>query len=448
MIRRLLALLPAGLFLWGGCSHQSRDVALIDLADPAYQSITPPADPDQKKSVRDEILSRDELRVEDVLVLADLLNPDLNQARRDVDLGDALVWDAGLYPNPSLVAALDDYHPHHGTWSTSKRTIGLAVPIVAGGRIGANVRLAESNRDQLTLNYVWKRREILSQVKQAFQNVMAFQQSLELTRQAAGIIRNFRTLAQERFNLRAIPEMELLKATVELAKAETDERTAGKNLAVAVATLKSLMGNLDLPREKFRGSLSPRFRMPPLEQLKKKLEEKHPVLESARKEKEIHDREVELLKASNIPDISVQFLAGLDADKDTVFQAGLSVPLPVSDHNQAKIAIARIEANRAEFLFQSAWNDLHLKLVQLHAEFIDGQARVASYVDTIIPSAQKAVEQTTEGYRQGKFSYLDVLDSQRTWLEARASYVDSLLDLNATVAELEKVVGSSIEPGP
>lgn len=444
---RILAWAAAALF--AGCSSREAAVWEIDRSD-SFAARPPGAAPapEPEQSLKDRILAKEELTLEDVLALADEVNPDLNQARKDIDLGNAQVWDAGLYPNPSLVAALDDFHPHHGTWSTSKRTIGAGMPIVLGGRIHANIHLAETQRDQLILNYVWRRREILSQVKQAFLNVMAFQQSLDLTRQAVAIIRNFHTLALDRFTLRAIPEMELLKATVELAKAETDERTAGKNVVVAVKTLKSLMGNLELPKEKFKGALATRFTMPPMEDLRRKLEEKHPLLESARKEKEIHEREVELLKASNIPDVAAQLLLGVDSGKETVLQAGLSVPLPLLDRNQAKIAIARIEINRAEFLYQSQWNDLHLRLFQLHKDYQDGEARVKSYTDTILPSAQKAMEQTTEGYRQGKFNYLDVLDSQRTWLDARTSYVDSLLDLNSTVSELEKVVGTSFAPAP
>lgn len=436
-----------------GCRVPDDTAAQVDREHPLFEGTLAPAPTEEAaeapRSIREQILSKDELTLDDVLALADAVNPDLNQARRDIDLGNALVWDAGLYPNPSLVAALDDYHPHRGGgWTNSKRTIGLGIPIVVGGRINANVRLAESQKDQLTLNYIWRRREILSDVKEAFLNVMAFEQSLELTRQAVSIIRNFHTLAQDRFNLRAIPEMELLKATVELAKAETDERTAGKNLAVAIKTLKSLMGDLELPREKFKGSLSPRFKLASLDELRAKLEDRHPLLLAAKKEKEIHERQVDLLKASNIPDVSAQMLAGVDDTNETVIQAGLSIPLPVFDHNQAKLAIARIEVNRAEYLYQSKWNELHLKLVQLHHDLADAQARVDSYREKILPSAQKAMEQTTEGYRQGKFSYLDVLDSQRTWLDARSSYVDSLLDLNTAVSELEKVVGSRIEPGP
>jgi cobalt-zinc-cadmium efflux system outer membrane protein len=450
MKRSVRALLVLGLFSpLPGCTSRSIQVVELERSDPF---MTPPSEPAPGpapvRGRRAEILAQEELTLEDVLAVAEEVNPDLNQARQDVDLGNALVWDASLYPNPSLVAALDDYHPHGGTWATSKRTIGVGIPIVTGGRIQANVRLAESQRDQLALGYVWRRREILTQVKQAFLNVMAHQQNLELTKKTVELIKNFHSLAEERFKLRAIPEMELLKATVELAKAETDQRTVEKNLAVSIQTLKSLMGNIDLPREKFRGTLPPRYTIPAMEDLRKKVLDHHPLLEAARKQKELHEREVELLKASAFPDVQAQVLAGVDSGKETVIQGGLSVPIPIFDRNQAKIAVARIEIRRAEFLIDSQWNDLLLRLNQSHHDLEEAQARVVSYEEKILPSAQKAMEQTGEGYRQGKFSYLDVLDAERTLVEARAAYSDALLDLNTAASELEKLLGAKLVPGP
>jgi cobalt-zinc-cadmium efflux system outer membrane protein len=448
--RSLGATLLLGLVLsFLGCTSRNIQVVELERSDPFLipepDSEARPAPP---RSRREQILAQEELALEDVLAVAEEVNPELNQARQDVDLGNALVWDASLYPNPSLVAALDDYHPRGGSWATSKRTIGVGIPIVTGGRIQANVRLAESHRDQLTLGYVWRRREILTQVKQAFLNVMAHQQNLELTKKTVELIKNFHSLAEERFKLRAIPEMELLKATVELAKSETDQRTVEKNLAVAIQTLKSLMGNIDLPREKFRGTLPPRYTVPPMEDLRKKILDHHPLLEAARKQKELHEREVELLKASVFPDVQAQVLAGVDSGKESVIQGGLSVPLPFFDRNQAKIAIARIEIRRAEFLIDSQWNDLLLRLSQSHHDLLEAQARVVSYEEKILPSAQKAMEQTGEGYRQGKFSYLDVLDAERTLVEARAAYSDALLDLNTAASELEKLLGMKLQPGP
>jgi cobalt-zinc-cadmium efflux system outer membrane protein len=425
------------------------DVSNLDRLEaiagpPAPESHPPPAGTER---LHEQLLKKEELTLEDVLWIADALNPDLNEARKNVDLGNAMVWDASLYPNPQLLAQLDDYHPKTGSFATSKRTIGLGFPIVVGGRIQANIHLAEAQRDQMTLQYVWTRRDILTQVKQAFLGVLSNQQSLALAQETLKLIKSFHTLAQERFNLRAIPEMELLKATVELAKAENDVRLGEKKLSVATKTLKALLGNADLPKEKFRGTLPDRYTIPPVDVLRPKVIEKHPLLEAVKKEREIHEREVDLLKSSTIPDIQVQVLAGADSTNETVILGGLSVNLPVFDRNQAKITMARIALQQAEFRFQSQLNDLLLKLSQFHQEVQTSQAQVLSYELTILPSAQKALEQTTEGYKQGKFTYLDVLDAQRTLVEARAGYSDSLLDLSNSASELEKLLGSRLEVG-
>jgi cobalt-zinc-cadmium efflux system outer membrane protein len=92
--------------------------------------------------------------------------------------------------------------------------------------------------------------------------------------------------------------------------------------------------------------------------------------------------------------------------------------------------------------------DLLLRLNQSHHDLEEAQARVVSYEEKILPSAQKAMDQTSEGYRQGKFSYLDVLDAERTLVESRAAYSDALLDLNTAASELEKLLGAKLSPGP
>lgn len=41
----------------------------------------------------------------------------------------------------------------------------------------------------------------------------------------------------------------------------------------------------------------------------------------------------------------------------------------------------------------------------------------------VLPAAQRAFEAATEGYRQGKFGYLEVLDAQRTLFDTRGRYL-------------------------
>jgi cobalt-zinc-cadmium efflux system outer membrane protein len=71
---------------------------------------------------------------------------------------------------------------------------------------------------------------------------------------------------------------------------------------------------------------------------------------------------------------------------------------------------------------------------------------VIVYQQDILPKARRALDQTNEGYRLGKFAFLDVLDAQRTLAEARSTYAESVAELNFAATDLERFMGSDLEP--
>jgi cobalt-zinc-cadmium efflux system outer membrane protein len=72
--------------------------------------------------------------------------------------------------------------------------------------------------------------------------------------------------------------------------------------------------------------------------------------------------------------------------------------------------------------------------------------RLEIFLGTILPQASRALEQTREGYRAGKFAYLDLLDAQRTLAEARSGYATTAAELNESAATLEELSGVRLLP--
>ena len=56
--------------------------------------------------------------------------------------------------------------------------------------------------------------------------------------------------------------------------------------------------------------------------------------------------------------------------------------------------------------------------------------------------AEKALELVRGGFEQGKFGFIDLLDTQRTTAEARLAYQQKLLELNIAQAELEALLAT------
>ncbi len=58
---------------------------------------------------------------------------------------------------------------------------------------------------------------------------------------------------------------------------------------------------------------------------------------------------------------------------------------------------------------------------------------------------EEAFAAAHEGYREGKFGFLDMLDAQRGLFEAKGALVNALSAYHAAVAKIQRITGTSIK---
>ena len=152
-----------------------------------------------------------------------------------------------------------------------------------------------------------------------------------------------------------------------------------------------------------------------------------------------------MAKADRLPDIT---LGGgvkyIDDANDTTYIMNISIPLPLLDRNQGGvleashlIAKAQEERNAAEVSIVTA---MHEAYQTLSTDFVEA----TTLRDDILPGAQRAFDAVREGYREGKFGYLDVLDAQRSLFDAQGQYIDALAGYHTSVADIERLIGESL----
>ena len=61
----------------------------------------------------------------------------------------------------------------------------------------------------------------------------------------------------------------------------------------------------------------------------------------------------------------------------------------------------------------------------------------------VVPGAKSAYEAATIGFENGKFSFLEVLDAQRTFFSAKSQYLNALAAVHRAVTDLEGILGES-----
>jgi cobalt-zinc-cadmium efflux system outer membrane protein len=63
----------------------------------------------------------------------------------------------------------------------------------------------------------------------------------------------------------------------------------------------------------------------------------------------------------------------------------------------------------------------------------------------VLPKAQRAFEAAQQGYLQGKFDYLHLLDAQRTLFQTQAQYVDSVEAYHRAQADIQRPTGRPLD---
>lgn len=434
-----MTFVAAGLVLVA-CSQMTPFTGELPEFDPS-KLYSPPQE--QKPEQIEAILKKEEITIDDYLAVVDWLNPELNALRQQVGIVAAQAWDAGLYPNPRVGFAIEDYKSN-GRFDQSKRVATFSHDIVYSGRLGASRRALEKLRDVEVERIRQARRDILAAAKQAFVRYLFHARHVEQRRRIRDIAKQFHELVDTKFKNRAAPEVDVLKAAVELAIREADFRAEEQELTAAIKAVHAFMGNVDLKVERFAGSLVTELAEVSLDALKGEALAMHPRIVAAQLLREQAKLEIEALSTSVWPDVGVVVGLGKDENDETIIEGGFEIPIPLYDRNQAKLVAARLRERQSSLELEAAKNAVVLELTQAFVFMKSAQERALSYRETILPKGQKALEQARTGFQAGEFSLLDVLDAQRTLNEAELTYLSALLDLNIAASQVERVTGTRL----
>jgi len=142
-----------------------------------------------------------------------------------------------------------------------------------------------------------------------------------------------------------------------------------------------------------------------------------------------------------LPDVTLK--GGIKRFRETsenVFVLGFSVPLPLFNRNQGAIREAEAQRAKVDVERKSTEVFLHSQVGQRLAA-LTAAAREASILrKEAVPGAQSAYDAVSEGYRLGKFRYLDVLDTGKSMIETRLRYLEALTSLNLARVDLERLM--------
>jgi cobalt-zinc-cadmium efflux system outer membrane protein len=442
-------LMPAGMVLiiaLSGCAPERRE-ALWPEPRPLggeFAAYKPPAEPPRSLQVS-PLEPTGVLRLEEVLRTALLQHPELSATAFEVRAADARAVQAGLLPNPEL--ELEDFGGTGELRGTraSESTFQLSQLIELGGKRARRLRASGLERDLAGWDYEAKRLEVLTEATKAFIDVLVAQDRIALTEETMRLSEQVLHAAEERIKAGKVAAIEATRARVEVSNARREVEHARSALDAARKRLAASWGGTRPAFERASGRLDAGvLPVPPAEELSQRLAQ-NPDL--ARWAVEMASRQAALRveESKRIPDVTVSGGVRLvNETDDTGFVVRLSLPLALFDCNQGGVLEARHRLAGAEEERRATEVRLAAALAEAYQALLTAYRDVTVIRQEVLPAAQEAFDVATEGYRQGKFGFLDVLDAQRTLFETRGQYLEALSAYHKAVADAERLIGEPL----
>jgi cobalt-zinc-cadmium efflux system outer membrane protein len=373
-------------------------------------------------------------------------NPELRASSGRIDAATGRAYQARLWTNPELTLSAEDWPVSGGgDFSDSKQTIGVAQTISFAGKkkldrqIGVSgVRVSEA---ELTLRRV----ELVRDVKSTFYQVLAAEGLVNVAGELVKVAESSAATARKRVAAGAAADQEQLRAEIPLEQARIELSGFQRELTTTRQTLALLLGRPDLAEAPLSGALAETASLTLLDQGPEQWLPNHPSVLAVKTSRDRAELELRRARLEPYPDVRIGVEGGrIGESGQSIIQMGLSIPLPIIDRSKGKkqearanVRIAEADQAAIEHRLLRAWGTAS-KRYRTAAE------QVASYRERILPKADEALRLVQAGFEQGKFGFIDLLDTQRTTAEARLTYQQKLLELNVAQAELEALLQSQV----
>jgi Outer membrane protein len=310
------------------------------------------------------------------------------------------------------------------------------------------IKLANIQRELQSLIKEDVQRTLENQVKDLFYGLLYRKAIIKLQEENLAYWEENYKVVSAKFSAGVVPKVELLRAQSQLEQARSQLEQARADYLRALEDFKALL--------KLEGDAEPEGALElkefdlKEEELLQALKEKNSTLRVAKKVVELAQGTVELKRAQNFPTVNgfanYQLFTGKrspvgDAEWLRGYSFGVSINYLIFDgfSRKAEISVAEIDLlKKRENLLQIEY-DLKAKLRSILISINSLQTQIRA-VQSSLEFAKEGLRLSTERYRLGVGSQLEVLEARANYNNLLANYYLLLYQYNSSIANLERLI--------
>lgn len=309
------------------------------------------------------------------------------------------------------------------------------------------IKLANIQRELQSLIKEDVQRTLESQVKDLFYGLLYRKELIKLQKENLDYWEENYRVVSAKFSAGVVPKVELLRAQSQLEQARSQLEQARADYLRALEDFKALL--------KLEGNVEPEGTLElkefdlKEEELLQALKEKNSTLRVAKKSVELAQGTVELKRAQNLPTVNgfanYQVFTGKrspvgDTDWLKGYSFGVSINYLIFDGFSRKAEISGAEIDllkQRENLLQLEY-DLKARLRGTLLSINSLQTQIKA-VQSSLEFAKEGLRLSTERYRLGVGSQLELLEARANYNNLLANYYILLYQYNSSLASLERL---------
>lgn len=369
---------------------------------------------------------------------------ELKAAQLDISASEARSTQAGAIPNPSLDTDIETIPKTGETASGMDVTVLLSQPFELGGKRSKRVKVAEIERDVAGWSEKSKRLDIMNEVTKLFIDVLAGQEKVKLSEARKSLAQDVLKAATNRLAVGKGSNLDQAKARIALTTSEIEAERSARIYGAAKEKLSMSLGENAPSFSEVDGKFAIPTSPPQWTDLTPELLQ-NPDLKRLAKEHEQKTATLEFERSRQVPDVTLKGGIKYATEGGSIgYLAGISLPLPLFDRNQGGIREASLNVDKASQEQLTAERKARASLQDVYTTSSIARNEAEALQRSGIPEAQKAFDVARSAYDQGRLSYLEVLDAQKTFFETKAQFIESLVVCLKADADLQRLLGTSL----
>jgi cobalt-zinc-cadmium efflux system outer membrane protein len=317
--------------------------------------------------------------------------------------------------------------------------------IELGGKRSKLRKLASLEKELAGSDYEAKRLDLFTEVTKAFIEVLAAQDRLGLTEELLQLSEELLYTVTKRVEAGKDSPLEQTKAAVALSNIKIQHQKTVQNLEFTRKQLASTWSGNEPVFESVAGRLDSLSPIPSVDELTD-LTAQNPDITRWTQEIDQKKAALELEKAKAISDVTLKGgLQRFNETDDNTIVFGVSIPVQISDRNQAGKLAAAYSLARAREKQRAAHIRIQMELAKAYQALTIAYTEAFELDKNVLRGAERVFEASKTGYTQGKLDYLNVLDAQRTLFKAKAQYIDALTSYHTAKADVERLIGQKLD---